>query len=861
VLCIALLICGNQSTQADEFDAALHKFRTGDYSAALQAAEEATKPHYAEARWWQLRLECLLTLGRYADGAKAFDLSQRQHPTDAPIRVAAYDLLRLAGVPERAQSMLAELLRFAETTPWRYSSPEDRIAVGRAASRMGADAREILENYYDEAQKIDPDLRDGYVAVGELALAKNDLAVAADTFRAGLKKFADDPDLLYGLARAVAETSDDESHAHLEAALKVNPRHIASLLYQAEEHLVHEEYKEAAAALDDVARINARHPRAWALRAVLCHLQADPFGEWYCREEALAPWDGNPEVDHVLGSRLSKAYRFAEGAKYQRRALRKDPNYLPARAQLAQDLLRLGEADEGWRLVNEVQQADPYDVPAYNLATLKDRLDAYTTLTTPHFKLHMERREAAVYGRRVLDLLERARTTLGNKYGWQPERPVTVEILTRQQDFAIRTFGLPGGDGILGVCFGYVITANSPAALAGNNTNWEATLWHEYCHVVTLEKTRHRIPRWLSEGISVYEERQANKAWGDRLDRDLRRMILAGELTPVSKLNEAFRRPKSGEHFNLAYYEASLAVEYLVESLGQGTLARVLDDVGAGMPINESLERRTGSLAGFDKAFDKYARERATAYGPKVDWSEEDLPKVPQGPSASIAKFLEENPKHFLARLRYGRALLEEKQFDKARTVLEALVSDAPQWAGDESPYALLAQTHRERQDTAAERNVLEQSAERSDDALETYRRLIELAIAAKDTAALHRNVERYLGVQPLDEFAYRSLAEQTPWDVAAKSAESAKAVAAARSLLALEPDDLAGTHYLLARRLHAAEDAEAKRHTLLALEETPRYREAQQLLLKIVDEKKAADAKPKQRPPTTPRRPTMVEP
>ncbi|MGC3967398.1 MAG: tetratricopeptide repeat protein [Pirellulales bacterium] len=775
--------------------------------------------------------------------------------------------------------MLAELMRFAETTPWRYSSPEDRIAVGRAATLMGADAREVLETYFDEAQKIDPDLRDGYLAVGELALAKNDLAVAADTFRVSLKKFADDPDLLYGLARALEESSDDESHEQLEAALKRNPRHVPSLLYQAEEALVHEEYDEAAAALDAVAKINPRHPRGWALRGVLCHLKADSFGEWYCREEALAPWDGNPEIDHILGAKLSRAYRFAEGAKYQRRALRKDAKYLPARAQLAQDLLRLGEADEGWRLVEEVQQADPYDVPAYNLATLKDRLDDYTTLTTPHFKLHMERREAAVYGVRVLELLERACTTLGKKYGWMPQRPVTVEILTRQQDFAIRTFGLPGGDGILGVCFGYVITANSPAALAGNNTNWEATLWHEYCHVVTLEKTRHRIPRWLSEGISVYEERQANKAWGDRLDRDLRKMILAGELTPVSKLNEAFRRPKSGEHFNLAYYEASLAVEYLVESLGQGTLQRVLDDVGAGMPINESLERRTGSIAGFDKAFDKYARGKAEAYGPKVDWSEEDLPKVPQGPAESIASYLAENPKHFLARLRYGRALLEEKQLDKARTVLEALVSDAPQWAGDESPYALLAQTHRRRKDIDAERKVLEQSAERSDDALEAYRRLIEMAVEAKDTASLHRNVERYLGVQPLDEFAYRSLAEHTPFDVVAKSPEAGKAVAAARSLLALEPDDLAGTHYLFTRRLHAAGDAEAKRHALLALEETPRYRDAQRLLLTIVDgtasAKKnvpatkpvtpavppAAAKLPKLSPSKEPRKPTMVAP
>ena len=39
-----------------------------------------------------------------------------------------------------------------------------------------------------------------------------------------------------------------------------------------------------------------------------------------------------------------------------------------------------------------------------------------------------------------------------------------VEIFPQQKEFAVRTFGLPGADGLLGVCFGRVITANSPAS-------------------------------------------------------------------------------------------------------------------------------------------------------------------------------------------------------------------------------------------------------------------------------------------------------------------------------------------------------------------------------------------------------------
>lgn len=825
-----------------EFDEASLAFRTGQYAAVLKSAEEATDRNYAEARWWRLRLDCLAALGRYRDGAAVVDLALKQHPADAPIRVASHDLLHFGGRAAEARASLEELLRSASTSPWRFSSPVDRTAVGRAAMLMGGDAREVLEGYYDPALKTDPDLRDVYLAVGELALAKNDLAVAADNYRAALEKFPGDPDFLYGLARAVEEESDAESRKFLAQALEKNPRHLEALWFTAEEALAHEDYAAATAALDRVSVVNPRHPRTWALRAVAAHLQADSFGEWFCRECALDAWADNPEVDHLIGAKLSRAYRFAEGAAYQRRALAVDSQFLPARKQLASDLLRLGEVDEGWRLVGEVQAADPYDVPAYNLATLKDRLNEFVTLESPQFRLHMERREAAVYGDRVMALLERARTILGEKYGWMPARPVTVEVLTRQQDFAIRTFGLPGGDGILGVCFGYVITANSPAALAGQNTNWQATLWHEYCHVVTLGLTQHRIPRWLSEGISVYEERQADSAWGDRIDRNLRKMILDGEMTPVSRLNEAFRSAKSAAHFNLAYYQSSLAVEYFVDTLGHAALRRLLDDVAAGVPINDALELRTGSLNGFEQAFDKFARARAADYGLKVDWSDDELASIPKGPAESISAWLEQHPNHYLGRLRFGRALLDEKRHEQAAEVLKSLTADVPQWAGDESPYALLAEAYRGKGDTTAERRTLEDSASRSDDALETFRRLIELAITAGDDDALHTNVERYLEVRPLDEFPYRSAAEHA----GSARSENSWSAAAARSLIALEPEDRSGAHLLLARRLHALHDPQAKRHALLALEETPRFRDAQQLLLQIVD----AEKKPQ--PPTT---------
>ena len=168
---------------------------------------------------------------------------------------------------------------------------------------------------------------------------------------------------------------------------------------------------------------------------------------------------------------------------------------------------------------------------------------------------------------------------------------VYVEIFPRQSDFAIRTFGMPGGAGFLGVCFGHLITANSPATQTENPTNWKSVLWHEFCHAVTLGKTNNRMPRWLSEGISVYEERQRSPNSGEQMSPVYRKMILSSDLTPVSNLSAAFLQAKSPIHLQFAYYESSLVIEYLMEKHGIDTLKKILVDLGAGIPINETLQR------------------------------------------------------------------------------------------------------------------------------------------------------------------------------------------------------------------------------------------------------------------------------
>jgi tetratricopeptide (TPR) repeat protein len=804
-------------------------FRGGKYAECADRAANGIAAGEISENWPLYKLKAELALGRYPEALKTLDAALLRFPASLQLRWLGREACRCNNQPERAQKLLDEIGMLVQRSSWQYRDAANRVLLGHFFLEQGIDAKKVLDVIYDEIKKQQPDYAGAYLASGELALEKNDFALAAEAYQQAVKLDPGDADAQLGLARAFAPSDPDKAKAALTAALTANPSHIDSLLYLVDDHIDAERYQDAAEALDRVAQVNPEHPLLWAYRALLAHFNNDEEEAVRRHQAALKWYPANPQVDWLIGKKLSQKYRFAEGAACQRQALQLDSAYLPAKIQLAQDLLRLGDEQAGWPLAEEVNQQDGYNVVAHNLVTLQDSLRKFRTLESDGFVLRMDEKEAAIYGQRVLDLLHRARQTLCAKYDVTVDEPVIVELFPRQQDFAIRTFGLPGGAGFLGVCFGRVITANSPASQGENPSNWEATLWHEFCHVVTLHKTHNKMPRWLSEGISVYEERQADPTWGQSINPHYREMMLGDELTPVSELSGAFLHPKSPRHLQFAYFESSLVVEHLVEKYGLETLKRILVDLGVGMPINDSLARYAGSLEALDQEFAEFARQRANAMAPKADWSEPDLP--PTAKAVELAGWVEKHPQNYRALARLARQRISDKQWAEAKAPLMTMLELYPDSAGGENVYSMLAKVHRELGEQNQERSVLEKLAAISADDVEAFSRLMELASLASDWPAAIKYGNRLLAVNPLKKAPYRQLAA-----AAEKTASDALAIESYRALLRLDPIDPADLHYQLATHLRRQGDlSDAKRHALEALEEAPRYRAAQRELLAIV--------------------------
>ena len=262
------------------------------------------------------------------------------------------------------------------------------------------------------------------------------------------------------------------------------------------------------------------------------------------------------EIYRIAGDHLARAYRFDEAVKLTRQAIAVDPDNIRAHADLGMHLLRTGDEPAARRSLELAFKADPFDTITYNLLSMLDTLDKFETFREGAGDAAPAPGRGANHAGYAMPLAQDALAKLSARYQFKPQGPVLIEIFPKHDDFAVRNLGLPGMIGALGACFGRVVTMDSPRARPPGSFNWGATLWHEITHVITLQMSNNRAPRWVSEGISVYEERRASPDWGRESHISFAQALQAKKILPLKDLNAGFT---DAQTINLAYYQSSLS--------------------------------------------------------------------------------------------------------------------------------------------------------------------------------------------------------------------------------------------------------------------------------------------------------------
>jgi len=424
----------------------------------------------------------------------------------------------------------------------------------------------------------------------------------------------------------------------------------------------------------------------------------------------------------------------------------------------------------------------------------------------------------------VPQLAKESLAALSQRWEFTPKGPILVEMFPNHDDFAVRTLGLPGMIGALGACFGRVITIDSPRARAPGSFNWGETLWHEMAHVITLQLSNNRLPRWLSEGASVYEERRARKEWGREMEIPFARAMDRGKLISLRDLNSGFSNP---EQISYSYYQASLVVEHIVEVYGQPKLRALVAAYADGADTEAAITKALGvDIDALQKSFDGFLEGRYAGLRTALAVPEGLTPATPLELVKVIASA---NPGSYTAQMALGDAQIESNP-DGAIAAFERAAKLIPNVTGEDSPDAKIAAVAVKKGDQPRAAAALENLTGMSNTDLASARQLATLVDPARDRGRLQIALKSIVAIDPFDGAAHATLGR-----LALEAKRVDEAIRMFRVALATKPLDRASAHVDLAEALaEGGQRDEAKREALAALEIAPTFTRAQDLLLRL---------------------------
>jgi len=840
--------------------------RSGRYDVAIAAFEAWSQENPEEALGQRYRVKTLLEVGRYAE---AEQVARRVVDAGSPelLTVLGEALAAVGRLDEAEEAFTGAITKgAADSLVARVSrarlrerrgdgagaeadytalidaynarddlTSEELAAVGVACRQLGPSDPQLYKDAlraFDEAIAADPGDPAPRVARGSLYLEKYDSVAARETLKSVLEMNPNHPGAVVAMARAMDFDGERGALALAAHALEIAPSRVEARVYLAEAQLEKESYDEAIASAERALDTDPSSLDALSVLAGARYLKGEDGAFAETRDRVLALNPRYADLYNTLAELCVRNRLYREAVGFARDAVRLDPRSWRGHATLGVNLLRLGEIEEGRASLEAAFAGDPYDVWTKNTLDLLDTFGRYETRRVGRLELFVRGEEAALLEPYLAAYANEALEKLEARYRYRVEGPVRIEVFPSHADFSVRTVGL-AGLGALGVCFGHVVAIDSPSARPRGSFNWASTLWHELAHTVTMGLTDHRVPRWLAEGISVYEERRARPGWGDDINLDFVAAFEQEKVLPIASLNDGFVRPEGPEQVARSYYQASLVVELIEADYGFEAVRRMLLGYRDRRGTEEIFESVLGlGLDAFDARFSAFIRERFAHVLEAVHVPERDEEAGPprRVHRDELVAAADRAPGDFLAQLAAGQALLENRQPAPARPYLERALALFPEYAEGDSPSWLLADLDLQDGDLKAARAHLETFVAYNETHYEAHVRLATVAEKLGDKEAAARWLERALCIDPSEPAVHLRLAE-----LYESLGDTAGVVRARRSVLDLDPVDRPEALYQLARAHWMAGDAAAARSVVLeALELAPRFRRAQSLLLEI---------------------------
>src|SRR4030095_160430 len=549
---------------------------TGRYAEAEAAARKSlTKSPGAGQVRHQLG-EVLMLTGRYADAITEYersleDLRKARAPRadmwNSELREA--EALETIGQGQRANAIYERLVK--QYTDNNSQTAAELTLIARALVHLERfqDANDI----YRSAIEADSTYLEAQLGGAELFTAKYSYGDAAKFLEDALQINPASARAYFDFALNKRLDGGGDLTNALNRALQINPNFVDALNLKAALTLEASQLDQASAEIEKALKVNPQSLEAHSLRAAAAYLQDRDIAPEVAATLAINQRYGG--LYNTLAHFATITRRTKQAVTFARKAIELSPTLWDAHLNLGMSLLRLGQMQEGRAAGARAFKGDPFNVWAKNTLDLLDTMQDFRETKRGSFVIKTSEQESDVLTTYAGNLLDEAAAKLTAKYRFTPKASVIVEIFQNHEDFAVRTLGIPGL-GALGVCFGPLVALDSPSARQAGEFNWGSTLWHEYTHVITLQMTDYRIPRWFSEGLSVYEERRARPGWGDDWNPLFVRAFTERRWFKMADLDAGFQRPKTPQDVPIAYFQASQVCEFIADGYGFDAILRML---------------------------------------------------------------------------------------------------------------------------------------------------------------------------------------------------------------------------------------------------------------------------------------------
>jgi tetratricopeptide (TPR) repeat protein len=627
---------------------------TGGYDQAIKFFSSLKNPTLPDKL---LLVKSYSQRGKYLEAEKlCIEIFRADKNSSSQVRTMLISLLSRTGNREEAElsrNWFFENYRKISKIKYGKVQPEGKPKEVRDPAELIAMAEGIAPrdpqgaiNALTCAQKLSPrDIRT-YLASFQLFLANYAWGQAAKELAAALKINPKHPQVLLASAQQAwtRQKAADRAEKALQAALKINPNLVAARVMMAQLHLFDGENKAAKRELDLALKVNPEDLEALSVLAAYYYDSGkqEDFSRICAR--VLKTNSTYSELYYTLAGTCERKRQFPKARIFYDKAIKLDPSNWRGYYGAGMALVRRGEDVTGKKLLEKAFELNKYNLFCRNMLVVLDKLvppegasSQFEKLRTEHFLIFAPKKDAAFLLPYYARCLEEAYQRFHKDYDFTPENPTVVEVFNKHSHFSARTTGLPliGADG---ACFGKLITLDSARVWQAESVplfNWKAVAEHELMHVFSLQITNYNIPRWLTEGLSVFEERVPRI----ELDRLFTSAVGNNRLIKIKDLNRQMTRPTARANPILAYYQARRIVEHIYAAHGRPAMMKLLAECRKGQKIGPAIKAALGiDIEQLEKNVLKYQR----------DFARDKIRLIGTADPATVAKLqlaISQNPK------------------------------------------------------------------------------------------------------------------------------------------------------------------------------------------------------------------------